>query len=59
MQLSTEWTTGRDLEDESQMHADWRSEFELSESRVENEHSSARTAFEAEDCSTMCREIQE
>ena len=31
----------RDIEDESQMQADWWSEFELSESRVEDEHSSA------------------
>ena len=31
MQLSTEWSTDRDLEDERQMQADRRSEFELSE----------------------------
>ena len=49
MQLSTEWTTGRDMEDKSQMQADRRSEFELSESRVEDEHSSARTALDAGD----------
>ena len=52
MQLSTEWTTGQDMEDESQMRADRRSEFDLSESRVKDEHSSARTALDAGDCST-------
>ena len=41
MQLSTEWTTDREMEDESEMRADGRSEFELSASRVEDEHSSA------------------
>ena len=41
MQLSTEWTTGRDVEDESQMRAYRGSEFELPGSRVEEEHSSA------------------
>ena len=45
------------MEDESQMRADRRSEFELSESRVEDEHSSARTALDACDCSTTCLEI--
>ena len=54
MGLSTLWTTGGDMEDESQMQADRRSEFELSESRVEDELPSARTALHAEDCSTTC-----
>ena len=39
MRLSTEWTTGRDMKDESQMHADRRSEFDLSEDRTEDEYS--------------------
>ena len=52
MQLSTEWTKGRDMEDERQMQADRRSESESSESRVEDEHSSASTVLDAGDCST-------
>ena len=36
MQLSTEWRTDQDMEDESKMQTDWRSEFDLSESRVED-----------------------
>ena len=54
MQLSTEWTTDADMEDESQMQADREIDFELSEGRVQDEHSSARTALDAGDCSTMC-----
>ena len=47
-------STNQDMEDESQMQADRRSEFDLSESRVEDEHSTARTALDAGDCSTTC-----
>ena len=39
--------TGWDKEDESQMQADQRSEFELSGSRVKDERSSARAALDA------------
>ena len=47
MQLSTEWT------------ADQRSEFELSEGRVEEGHPSARMALDAGDCNSHWRNRRE